>query len=336
MIDQIVKLHMGNREYPHFDENYLPPLTDIHIGCDEVLQIGLCPLCQKHNHNDLFLSHVRNVSDIIKRRYPELTIIIWDDMLRHIPTQEIEESNISKFVQPMIWVYTEEIKNFITPEIWQKYASIFPTVWIASAYKGAHGETLMIPPSRRHLENTLQWLALSFSEGHRFKDGIRGIALTGWQRYDHFAVLCELLPTSLPTLAICLSTASRGYFEVKQEDNPVLTALTCPEGSSNSERPWLDLINDPTLQSFSKCMFPGNGVFRYVAKMATTLQQARELIDSIKYDRGWLTEYNIKHNYSSPSRVNEFYKEASLINKEVKKLALEAYTVMLDIYDEVS
>lgn len=45
---------------------------------------------------------------------------------------------------------------------------------------------------------------------------IRGLALTGWSRYDHLAVLCELLPASLPSLITNLITVSDGEFNYKE------------------------------------------------------------------------------------------------------------------------
>ena len=33
--------------------------------------------------------------------------------------------------------------------------------------------------------------------------------MTGWSRFTHFTVLCELLPSSIPSLVLCLSVLER-------------------------------------------------------------------------------------------------------------------------------
>lgn len=212
---------------------------------------------------------------------------------------------------------------------------MFRTAWVASSFKGAHGEQLIVPPARRHLENNLKWLAVIQSESARFPRGIQGIALTGWQRYDHFAVLCELLPASIPSLAICLSAVAKGYVNVGVSNNAIFSALTCPEPSSERliNRPWIELHLDPELGTFSKCMFPGSPIFRFVQHFASIATETREYLDSLKFKKGWMTDYNIQHNFSSPTRVDELTVDATRLKNSLSTLTNNAEDAMRDVYD---
>lgn len=61
-------------------------------------------------------------------------------MLRIISVRRLNESGIGNLVEPMVWVYAEDVDRFVGWEAWEKYAEIFPTVWGAGAFKGAFGE----------------------------------------------------------------------------------------------------------------------------------------------------------------------------------------------------
>ena len=88
----------------------------------------------------------------------------------------------------MVWVYAEDVDRFVGWESWEKYSSIFPTVWGAGAYKGAFGETLQIPPLARHAQNINRWLEIISRESVRWDLGVGGFVLTGWQRYDYIVL----------------------------------------------------------------------------------------------------------------------------------------------------
>lgn len=174
------------------------------------------------------------------------------------------------------------------------------------------------------------------TEGSRFQEGMKGLVMTGWQRYDHFAVLCELFVNSIPSLAVCLSAASKGYFDTDYKTNPVLSALTCSE-PTNHRYTWIDLQRDPLLTtSMSRCIFPGSTVFRFVIRLSDVISEGRDFVDNIKYKRAWLTDYNYRHNYSTIMRIDELLEDQNRLLTSLTNLAKNTVDAMHDVYDQVS
>lgn len=139
MITQMVELHLPNFSNQGDGIPDLPVFTHLHIGCDEVYRMGECPRCKDKERNEIFLSHVKTVANFVRLKWPHLKVVIWDDMLRQMRLADLQQSDIGRLVEPMVWVYTEDIYRFVPMQTWDKYATVFPTVWAASAFKGAHG-----------------------------------------------------------------------------------------------------------------------------------------------------------------------------------------------------
>ncbi|KAL5274043.1 hex-4 family protein [Megaselia abdita] len=311
--------------------------THIHIGCDEVARMGECDDCRHYTRNKLFLSHVTSVANFIRSKWNQLNVVIWDDMLREMTLSELVESNIGHYVEPMVWVYALDIYHYISPQLWDTYAKIFHTAWAASAFKGAFGESLMLPPVPQHLENNLRWMAVIAKEGKRFSKGFRGLALTGWQRYDHFAVLCELLPASIPSLLTSLSTVSKGYFEPNPKENDILKVLECPFQLNNrhSSTVWLDLT--PSIhhcQLFFTCAYPGGNVYKYVHSLFEKLTEINNYLVHVRDQSAWMSDYNVRHNFTSTLRVRDLTAHNDRFIYELTAMGRKAYVIMRDIFDE--
>ncbi|XP_030840257.1 hexosaminidase D-like [Strongylocentrotus purpuratus] len=207
MIDQVMTQH--------------PNLKYFHIGADEVWMKKRCARCCERIRDSfhgepvgLFVSHAKAVLLYLKETYPHVRAIMWDDMLRNAKYDFIKDSNLHELVDIMVWNYLDTSENFHrnTPEtVWQLYGKVFENVWIASAFKGAFGPSLFLTPELEHIRNQELWagdLSRTIPKHLDFK----GIVFTGWQRYTHETVLCELLPVGLPSLAFCLQTFMQGHF----------------------------------------------------------------------------------------------------------------------------
>ena len=192
-----------------------------------------------------------------------------------------------------------DIYRFVPQSQFVVYQELFGRVWAASAFKGAFGETLTAPDIRMHVENNLNWVRVIQQEtGVRF----RGLALTGWSRYDHLATLCELLPASLPSLALNLLLVARdARFEPQKVFADFDRRLNCPPNSEDvfgrDEQTALDQIQsrDPHLwERAHDCRFPGAHVFRLMREHAQVTRQVDQYVFDVTRHKAWLTAYNVR------------------------------------------
>ncbi|XP_055098944.1 hexosaminidase D isoform X2 [Symphalangus syndactylus] len=166
---------------------------------------------EQNSTGKLCLSHMRAVASRVKSRRPGVTPLVWDDVLRDLPEDQLAASGVPQLVEPVLWDYAADLDVHGKVLLMQKYRRCgFPRLWAASAFKGATGPSQAVPPVEHHLRNHVQWLQVA---GSGPTDSLQGIILTGWQRYDHYSVLCELLPAGVPSLAACLQLLLRGGFD---------------------------------------------------------------------------------------------------------------------------
>ncbi|XP_007957982.1 hexosaminidase D [Orycteropus afer afer] len=281
MVDQVMELHGGTRW--------------LHIGCDEVYYLGEGEasrqwLQQEQNSKaKLCLSHMTAVAGHVLAHQPTTTPLVWDDMLRDMPEDLLQESGLPQLVEPVLWDYGADLDIHGKVVLMEKFQKCgFPRLWAASAFKGATGPHQALTPIEHHLRNHLQWLWVAQAGPAGL---LQGIVLTGWQRYDHFAVLCELLPVGIPSLAICLQSLLRGGFSQEVKDR----VESCLGVAS------LD-TTDFTREG-TGC-FPGSDILALVTQVSLHLRSSVEaLLDGNRYVTGWFSPYHRRRKVVHPVMV---------------------------------
>ncbi|XP_041433310.1 hexosaminidase D isoform X2 [Xenopus laevis] len=278
-----------------------PMASFVHIGADEVFHLGEgqdSKTWLNSNNGDLgkmFLAHVKELLNFLHSHYPDKYALMWDDMLRKLSVENIKDANISKSVSPVLWIYDQNLNTQQTDKLIGKYQDCgFPSVWFASAFKGASGPDQMWTPIGLHMNNHLQWKQVIDSM-HKFpKIRYGGIAMTGWQRYDHYSVLCELLPVALPSLVVCLRAIQHGPLteESKTEINQIL-------GFSK-----MDLKKNICDGNGA---FPGAEIYRMVRIINDDLKKkVREIMEGDSEIRAWFSRYHRKHRFGNPHKMETF------------------------------
>ncbi|XP_024090325.2 hexosaminidase D isoform X3 [Pongo abelii] len=281
MIDQVLELHPGAQW--------------LHVGCDELYYLGEGEasrrwLQQEQNSTGkLCLSHMRAVASHVKARRPSVTPLVWDDMLRDLPEDQLAASGVPQLVEPVLWDYAADLDVHGKVLLMQKYRRCgFPRLWAASAFKGATGPSQAVPPVEHHLRNHVQWLQVA---GSGPTDSLQGIILTGWQRYDHYSVLCELLPAGVPSLAACLQLLLRGGF-----DEDVKAKVENLLGISSLE------ITDAVREGAGS--FPGSNILALVTQVSLHLRSSVDaLLEGNRYVTGWFSPYHRRRKLIHPVMV---------------------------------
>ncbi|XP_062820751.1 hexosaminidase D [Anolis carolinensis] len=272
----------------------------VHIGADEVFHLGEGTDSKNwlsRNAGDvgkMYLNHIREVVGFVAGE--GFRVLLWDDMLRKVNVAAIQESGIAKQASPMLWFYAPDFDTQQIGKYVSKYAECgFGAVWFASAFKGTSGPAQAWPPMEAHLQNHLRWLKViqampSASPTLRFQ----GIALTGWQRYDHYSALCELLPVGIPSLAVCLQTLVNGGF-TEATKKKVLSIL----GFQNMD------LTKGTCEGNGA--FPGSEIYRMVEQVNGQLKDSVvKVLDEESSIKGWFSPYHRKHRFGNPRNLEAF------------------------------
>ena len=186
----------------------------------------------------------------------------------------------------------------------------------------------------------MAWLDImereSNSYGHGKAAHFRGLTLTGWSRYDHFAVLCELLPVALPSLLLNLEIISNNASEtVKFRQAEKL--LKCPTNDRNYDRfSSLSLEQDPHQFDLRRCRFPGWKIFGAVGALNRYKAEVDALVTKSRETQGWLTNYNIRHNYSSPWRLTEVLNGHQELSKSLTQYKEKTSKTLSSVFEKTT
>ena len=118
----------------------------------------------------------------------------------------------------------------------------FKRVWGASCYKGGTSVSTHFVPLVERLQNQEIWTRKAR------ETNIEGIILTGWSRFSHISILCELFPASIVSLSLCL--------QVIQQGHPTMPPIN-------------QLIHDFALNSNIYYLYIGDAIFQYPEQLAT-------------------------------------------------------------------
>lgn len=121
-------------------------------------------------------------------------------------------------------------------------------------------------------------------------------------RYDHYAILCEILPVAIPSLCICLQILLHGKFDeqIHIETSQILGFCEKIPIVSFSEISG-QISHQEILEAKN---FPGFEIFYSVNFLANLISRMEKFFNS-EFFRGWLNFFNVERNFTNPAHLEK-------------------------------
>ncbi|VDD90703.1 unnamed protein product [Enterobius vermicularis] len=304
MIDEVLTMHSK------FGINFF------HMGADEVYQVGYCNstlkvMDREGSRERAVLWHIARVAEYIHGK-KDVSVLAWHDMLVQATEDDFLYYKVNDLVEPVLWSYAEQLDQYLYPSTWSTLKP-FKKVWSASVFKGADGPMQYRSNPIHYIRNNEAWTEQMTNNYQEF-EYIQGIIISGWSRYDHMAVLCELLPVAVPSLAMTLETLIEGR-KLDGEYSLTVKLFKC---------------SPPTRPGFVYgCQFPGRKVYELINEFYNQHDQLQHYLMTDFEFNGWLSKVAVKYRHSSP-----MYLEKILHFLEFHLVPLEKLEA--DLRDELS
>ncbi|KAI6188076.1 Beta-N-acetylhexosaminidase [Aphelenchoides besseyi] len=281
MIDQVASVH---KEFG---------MRNFHMGADEAFQIGICnatveQMRKQGSRERAILWHLSRVSKYIKQKY-QVTVLAWHDMFAHTMEEDLKAYELTTLLQPVVWSYAEDLEMYLPFATWLALKP-FGHVWGGSAFKGADGPMRYFSHPIHYIRNHESWVK-QFSHAYKEFERVEGLIYSGWSRYDHLAILTELMPVAIPQLAMSAETML--------EARPL--ELNYPK-----TRRWLGCDPPADKMNFAMgCNFPGVKIYELINDFASRRLKARAYLDDDYEFNGWLSRVAVNYSISSPMYIEK-------------------------------
>ncbi|NXL42558.1 HEXDC Hexosaminidase, partial [Podilymbus podiceps] len=271
--------------------------TWIHIGADEVFHLGEgmdSKNWMSHNKADvgtMYLKHIKEVLGFIATQYWGLRALMWDDMLRKISLGALRGERTGQ----QWWHLSRGSRQRAVPG--RSPCLALRDAGLGDAGPAAAGPAAL-PGHRPHrlaevrgsrtptLPDTRTALPAVLLEAM--------VWLPLFRRYDHYSVLCELLPVGIPSLAVCLQTLVNGGF------------------TEETKRKVVDTLGFQSMQlEQSTCegrgAFPGAEIYHMVEQVNGHLKESiLKALEEESAIKGWFSPYHRKRQFGNPRNMETF------------------------------